>query len=174
MVSTWLTLAPVDIAILTATESCPLNFPTTRSRIGDLPRYTPALSRRVAVLDDFRHGHAQALVDDDDLAASDQTVVDVDVDGLADLAIELQHRTGAQLQQLRHRQAGAAQDRGDVDRDVEDGRQVGGGLLLVEGRLRQTRAGIELLQLQAVGGGGGDGLRLLLFGFVSHGRPRWR
>ncbi len=37
-------------------------------------------------------GHAQALVDDDDLAARHQAVVHIDVDRLADLAVQLEDR----------------------------------------------------------------------------------
>ena len=39
-------------------------------------------------LDDFGHRHAEMLVDDDDLATRDQTVVDVDVDRFADLRLQ--------------------------------------------------------------------------------------
>jgi hypothetical protein len=36
-------------------------------------------------LDDFRHGHAELILDQHHFAAGDQTVVDMGVDGFADL-----------------------------------------------------------------------------------------
>ena len=44
-------------------------------------------------LDDFRHRHAKPILDHDDLAPRDQTVVDVDIDRLADLAVQFHDGT---------------------------------------------------------------------------------
>src|SRR3546814_13743628 len=52
-------------------------------------------------LDDFRHRHAEPLVDHDDLATGDQPVVDIDVDGLAHLAVELDHGAAAERSEER-------------------------------------------------------------------------
>src|SRR5437764_8845510 len=124
MVSTWLTLAPALIAIFTAVASCPFSCPTTRSRIFYSPSDRAPSGRAVAVLDDFRHGHAQPLVDDHDLAARHQAVVHIDVDRLADLAVEFEHAALPELKQLGDREAGAAEHGGDVHRHVEHRRQV--------------------------------------------------
>ena len=51
-------------------------------------------------LDDFRHGHAELLLDEYDFAARNQAVVDVDIDGLADLAVEFEHGARPELEQL--------------------------------------------------------------------------
>src|ERR1700748_1479126 len=51
-------------------------------------------------LDDFGHGHAQPVIDADDLAACHQPVVDIDIDRLADLAVKLNDGAAAELQQL--------------------------------------------------------------------------
>ena len=50
-----------------------------------------------------------AVADDDHLAARHQAVVDEDVDRLAHLAVQLQHRSLVQLQQLGHRHVRLAQ-----------------------------------------------------------------
>jgi hypothetical protein len=51
-------------------------------------------------LDNFRHGHAELVLDENDFAPSDLTVVDVNVDRLADLAVEFEHGAGAELEQF--------------------------------------------------------------------------
>ena len=78
-------------------------------------------------LDDFGHGDAEPVLDEDDLAAGDEPVVDVDFDGLADLAVELDDGADVHLQQARDRHPGAAEDDRDADRDVEDRLEIGGG-----------------------------------------------
>src|ERR1700732_2423102 len=75
-------------------------------------------------LDDFRHGDAEALVDDDDLATRYQAVVDVDVDRLADLAVELDDGAAAQLEELADLHGGASEDGGDLYRNVVDRLEV--------------------------------------------------
>src|ERR1041385_5633632 len=110
--SAWVTEAPLSIAILLAVVSWPPSVPTIRSRMLPLR------------LDDFRHGHAKLVLDENDLAARDQTVVDVDVDGFADLAVELEHGAGAEAQQFADLHAGAAEHRGHLHRHVEHGFQV--------------------------------------------------
>jgi hypothetical protein len=51
-------------------------------------------------LDDFGHGHAEPVLDDDDLPARDQPLVDEDIDRLADAPVEFQHRAGHDLQEV--------------------------------------------------------------------------
>src|SRR5258708_1238454 len=75
-------------------------------------------------LDDFGHRHAEALVDDDDLAARHQAVVDVDVDRFADLAVELDDGAAAELEELAHLHGGAAKHGGDLHRHVVDRLEV--------------------------------------------------
>src|SRR5260221_3264272 len=75
-------------------------------------------------LDDFRHRDAETLVDDDDLAAGHQAVVDVDVDRLADLAVELDDGAAAQLQKLADLHGGASEDGGALHRNVVDRLEV--------------------------------------------------
>src|SRR6185437_2526549 len=110
--SAWVTEAPLSIAILLAVVSWPPSVPTIRSRMLPLR------------LDDFRHGHAELVLDENDLAARDQTVVDVDIDGFADLAVELEHGARAEAQQFADLHAGAAEHRGHLHRHVEYGFEV--------------------------------------------------
>src|SRR4030081_1834069 len=72
-------------------------------------RYSPFASSTSFRLDDFRHGDAEFFFDQHDFAARDQAVVDVDVDRLADLAVELEHRTRSELEQLTDIHLGAAE-----------------------------------------------------------------
>ncbi len=58
------------------------------TRQGMIPLETP----NSFALDDLGHRHAEPVLHEDHLAAGDQAVVDVDVDGLADLAVEFEHR----------------------------------------------------------------------------------
>ena len=89
------------------------------------------------------------------LAARDQAVIDVDVDGFPDLAVQLEHAARAELQQLGDRHRRAAQHRRDRHRHVEDGRQVGGGLLaLLFGQgSRQVGARTEVFEFEVVAHG---------------------
>src|SRR5690606_8276066 len=64
------------------------------------------------------------VFDDYDLAAGDQPVVDVDVDRLADLAVELDDRAAAELEQLADLHGRLAEHRGDLDGDVVDRLQL--------------------------------------------------
>src|SRR5690242_11579750 len=84
-------------AIAAITSASPPNRPNTvapSNRVRRGVAWTSAISAmepalRFLSLDDFGHGDAEAVVDHHDFAARDQAIVDVDVDGLADLAIEL-------------------------------------------------------------------------------------
>src|SRR5215813_6366401 len=78
-------------------------------------------------LDDFRHGDAELVFHQHHFAARHQSVVDVDVDGLADLAIELEHCTRTELEQVAHIHLRASEHGRDLDRHVKDGFEVGGG-----------------------------------------------
>ena len=70
--------------------------------------------------DDFGHRHAKPLVDDDNLAARHQAVVYVNVDRLADLAVELDDGASTKLEELAHLHGGAAEHGGDLHRNVVD------------------------------------------------------
>src|SRR5215218_2076720 len=92
--SAWVTVAPFSMASLVASVSWPRSVPTIRRRMGfDPSRYRAAGYSAPFRLDHFSHGDAELLLDQHDFAARDQPVVDVDVDRLADLAIELEHCT---------------------------------------------------------------------------------
>src|SRR6185312_10857320 len=77
-------------------------------------------------LENFGHGHAELFFDQHDFAARDQAIVDVDVDGLADAPVELEHGAGAELQQLADVHLGAAEHGRDLHRHVEHRLEVGG------------------------------------------------
>src|SRR6185436_13614923 len=94
----WATFAPLSIAILVAAPIWPFSCPTMRRRMLCSDQFV----LRALALDDFRHGDAEAILDQHHFAAGDETVVDVDVDGFADLAVELDDHPGRQLQELRH------------------------------------------------------------------------
>src|SRR6185437_12362473 len=80
MSTAWVTRAPRSIAILVAAVSWPCSCPTIRSLMVLSSRRQLRLTR----LDDFGHGDAEPILDQNDLAACDQAVVDVDVDRLAE------------------------------------------------------------------------------------------
>src|SRR5882672_1527970 len=105
--SAWVTDAPLSIAILVAVVSWPFRVPTMRSRMmfscssvrafrAPYCQEAPLVAFR---LDDFRHGDAELVFHQNHFAARHQAVVDVDVDGLADAAIEFQHGAGTEFQQ---------------------------------------------------------------------------
>src|SRR5689334_7231379 len=134
LLSACVTDAPLSIAILVALVSCPLRVPTIRRRMGWLRVFgywfglLVGLARAsIAVrIDDFRHGHAELVLDQHDLAARHQPVVHVDVDRLAHLAVELEHGAGAEIEQLADVHVGAAEHGRDLHRHVEHRLEVGG------------------------------------------------
>src|SRR5882724_6986831 len=134
MVSAWVTEAPLSMAILVAVVSWPFSVPTMRSRISISCPSVRANYARIAKkepsgpfrLDDFRHGYAELVLDQDHLAARHLAVVDVDIDGLTDAAVEFEHGAGPELQQLADIHLGAAEHRRNLHRHVEHGLQVGG------------------------------------------------
>ena len=73
-----------------------------------------------------RHGDAELVFDQNHFAARHQPVVDVDVDGLADAAVEFEHRAGPELQQFADIHLGAAEHGRHLHRHVEHGLEVGG------------------------------------------------
>src|SRR6202030_1396293 len=77
-------------------------------------------------LDDFRHGHAKLVFHQNHLAARHQTVVDVNVDGFADAAVEFEHGAGPEFQQLADIHLRAAEHGRHLDRYVEHSLQIGG------------------------------------------------
>src|SRR5438067_10554143 len=131
--SAWVTDAPFSIAILVAVVSWPFKVPTMRSRIFYLlfvcsRRSTARVSPKLLAafrLDDFRHGHAELVFHQHDLATRHQAVVDVDVDGFADATVQLEHGAGAELQQLADVHLGTAEHGRDLNRHVEHGLEVG-------------------------------------------------
>src|SRR5215471_2460866 len=76
--------------------------------------------------DDFGHGYAELVLDEDDFAAGDEAVVDIDVDRFAHLAIELEHGAGTKIEQVADFHPGAPQHRGDLHGNVKYGFEVGG------------------------------------------------
>src|SRR5882762_3854157 len=130
--SAWVTEAPLSMAILVAVVSWPFNVPTMRSRMVISCRLFAPVVRCIVKrasgafrLDDFRHGHAKLVFHQHHLAARYQAVVDVDVDGLADTAIELEHGAGPEFEQFADIHLGAPEHGGNLHRHVEHGLQVG-------------------------------------------------
>src|SRR5579883_3064494 len=126
-----------------------------RCTCGRVFAMTPRSSGRAVHLDDLGHGDPEALVDDHHLAARDQPVVDVDVDGLADLAVELDHGAAPELEELADLHRRAAEDGRDLDGNVVYGFEllrrmrlavVGAALLL---RFRR-RGGVQFLEIEVV------------------------
>src|SRR6266849_1958258 len=132
--SAWVTEAPLSMAILVAVVSWPFSVPTMRSRMVISCSSVRARYARIAKkspsgafrLDNFRHGHAKLVFHQYHLAARHQPVVDVDVDGFADAAVEFEHGAGPELQQLADIHLRAAEHRRDLYRHVEHRFQVGG------------------------------------------------
>ena len=85
-----------------------------------------ALSRPVR-LHDLRHRHAESIIHDHNFTPRNEAIVDVYVDRFADLAVQLQHRSPVQFQQLRHAAPGpvAVGDERAVE-IVVDGQVVAG------------------------------------------------
>src|SRR5437016_6116929 len=156
--SAWVTDAPFSIAILVAVVSWPFKVPTMRSRIFYLlfvcsRRSTARVSPKLLAafrLDDFRHGHAELVFHQHHLAARHQAVVDVDVDGFADAAVEFEHGAGSEFQQFADIHLGAAEHRRNLHRHVKHRFQVGGDarglLVLVVGHVigRRHVGGVEI------------------------------
>src|ERR1044072_3540841 len=114
--SAWVTEAPLSMAILVAVVSWPFRVPTMRSRMvfscqtGSRQLRAASLPTLTAFrLDDFRHGHAELVFHQNHLAARHQAIVDVDVDGFPDAAVELQHGAGAELEQFADVHLGTAE-----------------------------------------------------------------
>src|SRR5580704_16240198 len=131
--SAWVTEAPLSMAILVAVVSWPFSVPTMRSRMviscsSVRARYARIVKRALGTfgLDDFRHGHAELVFHQNHLTPRHQPVVDVDVDGLADAAVEFEHGAGSELQQLADIHLGAAEHRRNLHRHIEHGFQIGG------------------------------------------------
>src|SRR6267154_6654671 len=105
--SAWVTEAPLSMAILVAVVSWPFNVPTMRSRMVFSCQSFRAISARRWLrasgafrLDDFRHGDAELVFHQNHFATRHQAVVDIDVDGFTDPAVEFEHGAGAKLQQF--------------------------------------------------------------------------
>src|ERR1700749_5245611 len=79
---------------------------------------------RLTRFDDFRHGHAETFFDQHPPPARDETVIDIDIDGFADLTVEFDDRALTELQQLAHFHRGLAQHGGDRHRHIEHGFEV--------------------------------------------------
>src|SRR5882762_4778763 len=131
--SAWVTEAPLSMAILVAVVSWPFNVPTMRSRMVFSCQSFRAISARRWLrasgafrLDDFRHGHAELVFHQNHLAARHQAVVDIDIDGFADAAVELEHGAGSELQEFADVHFGAAEHRRNLHRDVEHRFEIGG------------------------------------------------
>src|SRR3977135_1237439 len=131
--SAWVTEAPLSIAILVAVVSWPFSVPTMRSRMliscsSVRARYARIAEKRASAafrLDDFRHGHAKLVFHQNHLSARHQPVVDIDVDGFADAAVEFEHGAGAELQELADVHLGAAERRRALHRHVEHRLEIG-------------------------------------------------
>src|SRR6204780_3295225 len=120
MSAAWVTVAPLSIAILVAVVSWPWSVPTIKRRMALflflVRRYGAVRDASQPLrLDDFRHRHTELFFHHHDFAAGHQAVVDIDVDRLADLAVELEHRTGPELEQVADIHARPAEHGRDLD-----------------------------------------------------------
>ena len=130
-----------------------------------LNRQNACSAKLQSPLDDFRHGHAEPLVDQHHLAACDKAVVDQDVDRLADAAIELEHRARRELQKVADRHARVAEHRRDCDRHVEDLLEIGGALRASPARPGRCRRHLRPRTVALIEAGEGE------VGFGGHCRP---
>src|SRR4029079_8686477 len=99
LLSAWVTAAPLSIAIFVAAVSWPLRVPTIRRRMMSVPYVLFGPRSRALGLDDFCHGDAELVVDEHDFASRNEAVVDVDIDGFADFAVELDDGARPECQQ---------------------------------------------------------------------------
>src|ERR1700752_2434724 len=148
--SAWVTPAPFAMASLVASVSCPRRVPTIRRRMGSvlLGSLSQSASGELRMasrengvhslfaihyslvplrLDHFRHGDAELLLDQHHFAARDQPVVDVDVDRLADLAVEFEHGARPELQQVADVHFRTPKHGRDLYRHIEHRFEIGGG-----------------------------------------------
>src|SRR5882724_10892126 len=154
--SAWVTVAPFAMAILVAAVSWPFKVPTMRSRMFNLPIVCAPAGREKNLpsgtfrLDNFRHGHAKLVFHQHHLAARDQAVVDIDVDRLADAAVEFEDGAGTELQELADVHLRTAEHGRDLHGNVEHRLQVGGDarglVVLVVGHVvdRRRVRGVEV------------------------------
>jgi len=81
--------------VLEYASACPsVLAPELRPKL--LRRNGSEFSERALVsltFDDFGHGHAKPVFDDDNFAARNQSVININVDGFPDLAVEFDHGT---------------------------------------------------------------------------------
>src|SRR3954465_4019405 len=95
-VARWRTAAPPAAASRAAAMISGRELPTSSSLTAGLG--ARQVRARSASLDDFGHGDPQMVVHHQHLAARDQAIVDVDLHGLAHLAVELHDRPAAEPQ----------------------------------------------------------------------------
>ena len=81
---------------------------------------------RVA-LDDFGHGDAEAVLDENHFAARDEAVVHQNVDRFADLSVKFEDGSRCDLQKVADGHRRMAEHRRHRDRHVEDLFQIGCG-----------------------------------------------
>ncbi len=114
-------LGAMAIAILAAVVSWPLRAANDEKPHGSVScssvrasrRASPRLQSRSALMISVMVTPSWSSTSDD-LAARHQPVVDEDVDGLADAAVELEHGAGPELQQLADLHLGAAEHGRDL------------------------------------------------------------
>jgi hypothetical protein len=78
------------------------------------------------IFNNFRHGNAQLVINDNHLAAGNQIVVDINVYRLADFAVEFDNRPFVQLQQLTDLHLAFAENGRNLNRNIINGFQVAG------------------------------------------------
>src|SRR3569833_4642103 len=160
MSSACVSLAPLSIAILVAVVSCPFRVPTIKSRMICSCQYRAIFGVRFDAsrglrafrLDDFRHGYAKLVFHQNHFATRHQPIVDVDVDRLANAAVQFEHRAWPQLQKIADIHFRAAKHRRDLNRNVEHRLEIGSDtcaalVLLGEGGLIERRS-LGLVQVR--------------------------
>src|SRR3546814_840076 len=103
------TVVPIRGAWI-STAACPPVLGAWVSTMMPLP--VSLLAAAAIGLDDLRHGDAEVLLHHDHLTTGDQPVVHVDVDRLADLAVEFDDGAAAELQELADLHVGLAEQIG--------------------------------------------------------------
>ena len=70
------------------------------------------------VFNNLSHGHRKAIFNHNNFAPGNQTVVDINIDGLADFGVQFNERPDTQFHKFVYLHNHTAQDNNDLDGDV--------------------------------------------------------
>ena len=74
--------------------------------------------RGLGLFDQLRYAHAEVLIDGDDFAARDETIVDEQIHGTAGQPIQFDNLAGAELEDIAHQHLSRSQLSRNGERDV--------------------------------------------------------